>query len=361
MSNEKRPAWIHDIVTSVPPYEYDQNGFVREFMKEHVPGDRMTRAILHKIYSASGIGTRHSVIPDFTPDAESGFFFDQDSNAVRSPGTGVRNDLYKQWASALYVDVAKKLMSNTGTTASEVTHVITVSCTGFYAPGPDFDIVRQCGLSDSTRRYHIGFMGCYAAFPAMKLAQTICQAEPDAVILVVTTELCTLHLNFSADTDAMLSASVFADGAAGVLISTKTPTGPALRLEQFQTRLTPQGETDMAWTIGDHGFDMVLSSYVPEILQANLHTILDPIPTDITHWAIHPGGRAILDKVQQGLSLPEGALNPSRKVLFENGNMSSATILFVLKEMMSGKPGKLFAMAFGPGLTVETALMEKVG
>lgn len=353
-------TYIHDIVTAVPPYTYDQNGFVREFMKDHVPGDRMTKAILHKIYSASGIGTRHSVIPDFSPDEPSGLYFDKATNEVRSPGTGARNDLYKTWASALYVKVASELLANTGTAPEEVTHVITVSCTGFYAPGPDYDIVRQCGLNDTTRRYHIGFMGCYAAFPALKLAQTICTAEPDAVILVVTTELCTLHLNFSGDTDAMLSASVFADGAAGALVSNRSPKGRAMCLDSFQTRLTPQGEQDMAWTIGDHGFDMVLSAYVPEILQANLGDILSDLPDDIQHWAIHPGGRAILDKVEQGLSLPSDALNASRKVLHENGNMSSATILFVLKEMLHGEPGRILGMAFGPGLTVETAILESV-
>jgi predicted naringenin-chalcone synthase len=352
--------YIHDIVTAVPPFAYDQNGFVRDFMKEHVPGDRMTKAILHKIYSSSGIGTRHSVIPDFSPDEPSGLYFDKTTNEVRSPGTGARNDLYKAWASALYVKVASELLANTGTAPEEITHVITVSCTGFYAPGPDYDIVRQCGLKDSTRRYHIGFMGCYAAFPALKLAQTICQAEPNAVILVVTTELCTLHLNFSGDTDAMLSASVFADGSAGALVSTREPKGRAMRLDQFQTRLTPQGEEDMAWTIGDHGFDMVLSSYVPDILQANLPDVLSDLPDDVRHWAIHPGGRAILDKVEQGLSLPADSLAASRKVLHENGNMSSATILFVLKELMNAEPGRILGMAFGPGLTVETAILESV-
>lgn len=353
-------TYIHDIVTAVPPFAYNQNGFVREFMKEHVPGDRMTRAILHKIYSASGIGTRHSVIPDFSPEESSGIYFDKTANGVLSPGTGARNDLYKTWASSLFVKVASELLSNTGTAPEDITHVITVSCTGFYAPGPDYDIVRQCGLRDSTRRYHIGFMGCYAAFPALKLAQTICQAEPDAVILVVTTELCTLHLNFSGEPDAMLSASVFADGAAGALVSAKPPNGRALRLDGFQSRLIPQGEKDMAWTIGDHGFDMVLSSYVPDILQANLEDILTPAPENIRHWAIHPGGRAILDKVEKGLALPADALDASRKVLHENGNMSSATILFVLKEFMHREPGRLFGMAFGPGLTVETAFMECV-
>lgn len=353
-------AWIHNIVTDVPPVAYDQIGFVREFMKEHVPGDRMTKAILHKIYSASGIGTRHSVIPDFSDEGQTGLYFDRESKQILNPGTGARNALYKTWASKLFVNVAKTLLETTQTPPEAITHVITVSCTGFYAPGPDYDIVRQCGLHDSVRRYHIGFMGCYAAIPAMKLAQTICMAEPDAVILVVSVELCTLHLNFSGDTDAMLSASVFADGASGVLISTTKPASGGLKLGEFRTRLTPQGEEDMAWTIGDHGFDMVLSSYVPEILQSNLQDILAPLPSDITHWAIHPGGRAILDKVEQGLGLPETALWASRQVLHNYGNMSSATVLFVMKALMtSPEPGRMFAMAFGPGLTVETATFEK--
>lgn len=352
------PARILDIETKVPPYSYDQNGFVREFMKAHVPGDRMTRAILHKIYTSSGIRTRHSVIVDFKSEAEGGIFFDPASRTVLTPGTGRRNALYKTWAALLFTDVADALLDRNRIPRGQVTHVVTISCTGFYAPGPDYDIVRRCGLSDSVRRYHIGFMGCYAAFTGMKLAQTICQAEPDAVVLVVAVELCTLHLNFRNDTDAMLSASVFGDGAAGVVITARTDLGGGIELDTFGTMITNTGESDMAWTIGDTGFDMVLSSYIPDILQANLTTLVPNLPPDVDHWAIHPGGRAILDKIETGLALPEGALVHSRAVLSDYGNMSSATILFVLKRFLSGPPGQLVAMAFGPGLTVETATMR---
>lgn len=353
-----RPARIIDIRTQVPPHAYDQNGFVRDFMKTHVPGHRMTKAVLHKVYTSSGIGSRHSVIPDFMPDAEGGLFFDSETQAVKRPGTGDRNRLYKHWASRLYVGVARDLLANNRLAPDSITHVITVSCTGFYAPGPDYDIVRQCGLNDTVRRYHIGFMGCYAAFPGLKLAQTICQAEPDAVVMVVAVELCTLHLNFSGDTDAILSASVFADGAAGAIVSARPEHEGGLVLDTFGTHLTATGEADMAWTIGDSGFDMVLSSYIPDILQANLPMLLPDLPRKVDHWAIHPGGRAILDKIESGLGLPPEALANSRAVLSEYGNMSSATILFVLQRFLKAEPGTLVAMAFGPGLTVEMATMQ---
>lgn len=352
------PARILDIRTQVPPYAYDQNAFVRDFMKEHVPGDRMTKAVIHKVYTSSGIGTRHSVIPDFTPGAEGGLFFDPESGLVKRPGTGDRNRLYKEWASRLYVGVAEDLIRENGLDPASITHVITVSCTGFYAPGPDYDIVRQCGLNETTRRYHIGFMGCYAAFPGLKLAQTICQAEPDAMVLVVAVELCTLHLNFSGDTDAILSASVFADGAAGAIVTARPGHEKGILLDSFGTHLTATGERDMAWTIGDNGFDMVLSSYIPDILQANLPLLLPDLPAQVDHWAIHPGGRAILDKIENGLGLGPDALTHSRAVLSEYGNMSSATVLFVLRRFLNAEPGTLVAMAFGPGLTVETATMQ---
>jgi predicted naringenin-chalcone synthase len=353
-----RPARIIDIRTQVPPYVYEQNHFVREFMKTHVPGDRMTKAVLHRVYTASGIAQRHSVIPDFKPGSPGGLYYDAAAEQVKRPGTGDRNRLYKEWASRLYVGIAQDLLSENAVSPDAVTHVVTVSCTGFYAPGPDYDIVRRCGLRDTVRRYHIGFMGCYAAFPGLKLAQTICQAEPDAVVMVVAVELCTLHLNFAGEPDAMLSASVFADGGAGAIVTARTMGSAGLELGMFGTHLTATGESDMAWTIGDSGFDMVLSSYIPDILQSNLNLLLPDLPPHVDHWAIHPGGRAILDKIQSGLGLAPDALAHSRGVLSDYGNMSSATILFVLQRFLNERPGTLVAMAFGPGLTVETATMR---
>lgn len=357
---------IQDLATATPAHAYEQVPFVRDFMKAHVPGDRMTQAILHKIYGASGIATRHSCLPDFQDGSAGGPFFDRETGQVLRPGTGARNDLYTTHARELYVRVARELVERNGGPGA-VTHLVTVSCTGFYAPGPDYDIVNACGLRPDVRRYHIGFMGCYALFPALNLAKTICEAEPGANVLVVSVELCTLHLNFTNDTDAMLSASVFADGAAGAWVSAAEPTrAGTYRMGAFRTLLTGAGAADMAWSIGDHGFDMVLTTYVPDILHQHMPTLIPPRllesglgMEDVRHWAVHPGGRAILDKVSQGLGLAEDALDTPRRVLSRFGNMSSATIGFVLDEVRrGGEPGPVCAMAFGPGLTVETAVLQ---
>ena len=203
------------------------------------------------------------------------------------------------------------------------------------------------------------------------MAQAFCEADPDATVLVVCLELCTLHLKFQSDPDSLISASVFADGAAAAVVSARPPEDGrgALEMTAFATTLTPTGEEDMAWTVGDKGFDMVLSTYVPSIIEANLREALAPLfaevgltEEDIDHWAIHPGGRAILDKVEASLALAPDKLLPSREVLRDYGNMSSATVLFILQKLLAAPAvddEKVYAMAFGPGLTVESGLFTR--
>jgi predicted naringenin-chalcone synthase len=368
---------LHHLATAVPPASYPQAA-ARDVMKAWIGGDRRTDLLLQRIYARSGIERRHSVVEDFLgalPDDEvpaprrGGGFYVDDAGGFRDPGTAERNARYREEAGPLFVDVARRTLDGAeGFSARDVTHVITVSCTGFYAPGPDLDVVRGLGLRPGVERYHVGFMGCYAAFPALRMARAFCRAEPDAVVLVVAVELCTLHLQPSRDDDALIAASVFADGGAGALVSARPPRGPALTLESFADGLAPEGASDMAWTIGDHGFEMVLSAYVPQVVGekagAALQPLLDGTGTrrdEVRRWAVHPGGRAILDRLEEGLALPSDALAASRSVLARYGNMSSATVLFVLAEMMAepAPPGEpIVAMAFGPGLTVASGLLR---
>ena len=340
--------------------------------KQLEPGSKGAR-LAQKIYRSSGIDTRYSAIHDLGPGSGERLFFDKAGHFL-SPSTKVRNDLYTEKARPLFSKTAQDLLAGCQAFGPEdVTHVITVSCTGFFAPGPDFYVVKDLGLKPETQRFHIGFMGCYAAFPALKMAEAFCTADPDAVVLVVCLELCSLHLQPSEDIDDIIATSVFADGVGAALVSARNPdhSQPSLQIETFASTIAPDSESDMAWTIGDHGFDMVLSTYVPRILEANVSAIVDGLLSQkgllreaVHHWAIHPGGRAILDKVEEGLSLEKDALNPSRDVLSQYGNMSSATILFVLREMMKSavvRPNeRIYAMAFGPGLTVESALFKRV-
>lgn len=366
------PAFIQNIATVVPDGRFDQP-FMRDKMKEYVSSRPATRRIIHRLYSNSGIEKRHTVVNDFHSNGHPRLFF-KEEGALNTPSTKTRNNIYAHYAKNLFVEVATRLLENNpNVDKKDITHIITVSCTGFFAPGPAYEIVKRLELPESTQRFHVGFMGCFAVFPALKMAQAFCQADPDARVMIVSVELCTLHLQASEETDQLISASVFADGAAGAIVSSTEPQSGSnsYRINAFKTSIAREGEQDMAWTIGDTGFDMVLSTYVPDIIESNLQQALAPILTaygidysDIDRWAIHPGGRAILDKIEENLQLNKQGLAASRSVLANYGNMSSATILFVLNELLSAPANHseepTLAMAFGPGLTIESALLTKL-
>lgn len=340
--------------------------------QQHGAPSGQTTARGDRTYGDASIGGAMGEQPVAVLDDEP-LFRIQPDGTMRVPTTGERNALYTREARKLFTSAARGIFEERpDLQPASVTHVITVSCTGFYAPGPDLDIVNALGLSPATQRLHIGFMGCYAALPALRMANSITGNDPDAVVLIVAAELCTLHLKFESDTDSLLSTTVFADGCAAALVTggDTPPRDGALRIDQLHSLVTPNGAEDMAWTIGDHGFDMVLSSYIPDIIEGNLDSVLAPVwkgygltPDDISIWAVHPGGRAIVDKVQDALELSEVQVASSRKILREYGNMSSATVLFVLRDVMSqlrensAEEQRVLAMAFGPGLTVETGLM----
>jgi predicted naringenin-chalcone synthase len=364
-------AYIHNIATVVPEQSYEQN-FLRDRMKEYISDREATKRIIHRIYSKSGINKRHSVIHDFNSNGEARFFFEKDGS-MNTPSTGSRNQVYSEKAKQLFADTAIKTVDeHPSLEKKDITHIITASCTGFFAPEPGFEIIKQLGLSTEIERYHLGFMGCFAAFPAMKMAKSFCEADPDTNVLVICLELCSIHLQNSEATDSLISASVFADGAAGMIINNKKPeNGLGYELKQFSTSIAEKSENDMAWTIGDTGFDMVLSTYVPEIIKSNMGKAIRPLLNDyrlarehIRHWAIHPGGRAILDKVQNSLKLRDDQLISSRRTLANYGNMSSATILFVLADLLQSSSKNnsesVLAMAFGPGLTIESGLLSKI-
>jgi len=358
---------------------------VRDVFAQQPDLGRLAQRIVTTSFNVSGIDTRHTVIDELSLefDVADPVFFDRASGALLAPGTKARNDIYTREAAKLFVDVARKaLEADPDLGPADVTHVITVSCTGFHAPGPEYEIVRALGLSDAVQRFHLGFMGCYASMPALRAASQFCAADENAVVLVVSVELCTLHLRSSENPDTIVASSLFADGAAaGIVTARDLPsTTPALRLDRFHTAIAPEGEKDMAWTIGDSGFEMILSTAVPQIIGETIIGALRPlyaaedelsaafdaggVGDAVRHWAIHPGGRSILDKVQERMQLSDVQLHPAREVLRENGNMSSATVLFVLKRILDEEGAevgdRVSAMAFGPGLTAESALMTVV-
>ena len=342
---------------------------------------RLGQRLVGAAFDSSGIETRYTVLEELTLDRsfDDPLFFDQKELRILSPSTKARNEVYAEEGTKLFVEAARRaLAAAPGIEASDITHVVTASCTGFFAPGPDYKVVRALDLDPSVQRYHLGFMGCYAAFPALRSAKAFCDADPDAVVLVIAAELCSLHVRSSNNPDTIVGSSLFADGAAAAIVSARDIPldGPALSLDHFETVLTPVGEEAMAWNIGDEGFEMVLGTYVPHIIDDHIVGALEPLLardaslkgldySEIEHWAIHPGGRSILDKVEAKLGLTPEQLVPARETLRDYGNMSSATVLFVLKHILdqpaSEGNNRICSMAFGPGLTVETALLTRIG
>ncbi|WP_341941862.1 type III polyketide synthase [Microbacterium sp. LWH10-1.2] len=375
------PARLRSLQTIVPDTLLVQDE-VRDVFAAQPDIGRLAQRIVGASFNGSGIDTRHTVIDELslTADVADPVFFDRASGRLLSPGTRERNERYVREASRLFVEVARRAIAvDPDIEAADITHVVTVSCTGFHAPGPEYEIVRALGLPDGVQRYHLGFMGCYASMPALRAASQFCAADPEAVVLVVSVELCTLHLRSSEDPDTIVASSLFADGAAAGIVTARDLPTPvtALRLDRFHTAIAPEGEKDMAWTIGDNGFEMILSTAVPQIIGEAIIGALRPlyageqelleaydggeVSEAVQHWAIPPGGRSILDRVQERLHLSDDQLHPAREVLRVNGNMSSATVLFVLRSILEQEDSRdgdrVAAMAFGPGLTAESALM----
>ncbi|HXH35419.1 MAG TPA: type III polyketide synthase [Plantibacter sp.] len=369
---------VRSIGTAVPPTILRQDE-IRDVFRDQPDRSRLAQRLIGAAFDGSAIETRHTVIDEFdgVDTSLAAVYYDADRRLVLAPPTGARNDTYIEHAPPLLLEAARRALDAApGITAADVTHVVTASCTGFFAPGPEYVLVRDLGLPATTERYHLGFQGCFAAFPALRAAQAFCDARPDAVVLVVCVELCSIHLRSSDDPDVILASSVFADGAAAAVVSARPgdPAAPVLEFDGWSTALVPDGESDMAWTIGDHGFEMVLSAAVPKLIGEHLESALEPLLATvdgdvsldaIDRWAVHPGGRSILDKVQQRLGLSDDLLEPSRAVLREQGNMSSATVLFILQRLLEGaSPGtdeRICALAFGPGLTIESALLRLSG
>jgi predicted naringenin-chalcone synthase len=359
-------VYIHHIECQVPQTYYTQDVLMEKY-KSWLNGSEKTNRYIEIIYKESGIEKRHSVIADLQD-----FYCGSEPMSSQGPTTKSRNDLFTAATKEMSVNLARQAVLDChDIDYGDITHLIVVSCTGFFNPGPDYEIIHKLRLNKNVQRYSVGFMGCYAAFPGLRLAHAICQADPNATVLMLAVELCTLHAQHKDDLDSILGSALFGDGAAAVIISSKPPQNeqPVFRLEHFESTLIPDSEDDMAWTIGDAGFEMVLSQYIPKIIQANITEILEPMLArrgmtvpDIQHWAVHPGGKLILDKIESAMRL-NGRLQPSRTVLREYGNMSSPTILFVLKEILrqpcNGCNEPVLSMAFGPGLTVEVGFLTK--
>jgi alpha-pyrone synthase len=321
---------------------------------EKMLADPQLRMVFRRMVRRANIAHRYSCLD---PQKGSGQFSSHDAQEFyrlgNFPDTARRMQLFEQSAPVLMRKAVDRLALNEKERSS-ITHVLVTCCTGLYAPGLDFEIVDHVGLSAGVERTMVGFMGCYAAINALKLARHIVRSDPKAAVLMVNLELCTLHLQETQELEQVLSFLIFADGAAASLI---TACEQGFALDSFKAVTVPETRGLITWKIRGMGFDMLLSGQVPAELVRALHEGELMAERDgIDLWAVHPGGRSILDAVENGLELPVGALAASREVLSCFGNMSSATVMFVLQRMMQeARPGQRgCAMSFGPGLTAET-------
>jgi alpha-pyrone synthase len=353
-------AYINRIATAVPEHDVHQ-AFVD--FADGMLEDPRVKPVFQRMAQRSGISNRYSVL---TPDRErqtTEFTINAHEFYTRGsfPGTAKRMDVFERFAPPLARRGLDALALSEGERRG-VTHVIVTSCTGLYAPGLDFDIVDHLGLDTNVERTMIGFMGCYAAINGLKMARHIVRSQPAAKVIAVNLELCTLHLQETQELEQVLSFLVFGDGCAAALVSAE-PVG--FRMEGFRSVMIPGTRELITWRIRELGFDMLLSGKVPgeigKALAAGSGEVLGGVRVeDVALWGVHPGGKSVLDAVERGLGLGGDALKASREVLERFGNMSSATVMFVLERLLrEAKAGELgCAMSFGPGLTAETMMFK---
>ena len=361
-------SYITSIGTANPDHCFQQQAianFMVKAMNLSVDEARKLRAL----FRATGIETRCSVLSDY--GREIGFEFFTDNELVEPfPSTQQRMEVFKKHALHLSLAAVNKCIEKIPSIQKkEITHLVVVSCTGMYAPGLDIDLVNALGLNSSISRTCINFMGCYAAFNGLKLADLFCSSEKNAKVLMVCTELCTIHFQKENTENNILANALFADGSAALLVEAQPRKGINLKPMAFHCDLAAEGEQDMAWTIGDWGFEMKLTSYVPDVIHNGIKkltkSLLEKISqnlSDVSYFAIHPGGKKILEVIEEELGLTKLQNRAAYDVLREYGNMSSPTVLFVLKEIMNDlndAPANILGAAFGPGLTMETFLCTK--
>jgi predicted naringenin-chalcone synthase len=366
------PSYVGAIGTANPVHRIAQ-ARIADFMARALQFGAADTRKLQALYRVSGIEQRYSVLPDYDRPNGEYTFFPNTPDLEPFPGVGQRMAVYRREALPLATQAVRSCLQQVPSLApGSITHLVTVSCTGMYAPGLDIELVQALGLRPDVRRTCVNFMGCYAAVNALKLADAFCRADATARVLVVSVELCTLHFQKSPEEDHLVSNALFGDGAAACLVLGQPLPAPApsLALQAFHCGLEPDGHDDMAWHINDFGFEMTLSSYVPKLIQRGIgrltEQLLEKLPvrlSDIHAFAIHPGGRKILETVETALGLSHDDNRHAYHVLRNYGNMSSATVLYVLREVLAhatpanhGTP--VLSFAFGPGLTMEAMLLQ---
>lgn len=354
---------IVSIATKVPEFKYDQHTLFN-FADKVYSKDAIESRKLRFFYNYSGIESRYSVLPDFDPEKNKRLMFSENEDLEPHPTLEKRMDIFKNTAAdlacAAIIDCIKDKIDK-----DKITHLITVSCTGMSAPGMDLQVIEKLKLSSEIVRLSVNFMGCYAAVHGLKIADAFCKADKNANVIVVCTELCTIHFQKEITQDNITSSLLFGDGSAAVLINSSDEKG--IKLENFYSEISKEGEKDMSWQLSGSGFLMTLSGYVPQLINQDFNKVCSKALKksnkeieDVTHWCVHPGGKKILEAIEKSLEKKKDDFKYSYEILRDYGNMSSPTILFVLEKIFSElkenntEKALIFGAAFGPGITTET-------
>ncbi len=357
---------IISIGTAVPPHSFSQKDVIP--MMQKIYGlDATEGRKLAFMYRQSDIETRYTVLADYTqPDEKLWNFISAPDDPL--PNLDERMKIYNREALPLSIMAINDCLQDK-LNVKEITHIITVSCTGMSAPGLDLQIAEAMDMKPEVFRTSVNFMGCYGAVHALKLAKLICDSTPNSNVLIVATEFCTIHFQKEYTPDSASGTILFSDGSAAVLVSNKIQSEKKLLLTDFYSKVAYKGKKDMAWELSHRGFIITLSSYIPDLIEQDISALVAEATQhsglsikDITHWCIHPGGKKILTAIQKQLGLNIDDMRFSKDILSRYGNMSSPTVLFVLKEILDSlndAPANIFGTAFGPGLTMETFLCTK--
>jgi prepilin-type processing-associated H-X9-DG protein len=325
---------------------------------------------LPAVYGGSGIDRRHlafepQVIDDIVhgTTVSGSCFLPKGTLEDRGPTTAQRMEHYAERAGALALRASRHALKQARLAPGDITHLVTVSCTGFRAPGVDVELIKGLELPATTPRTHLGFMGCHGALNGLRVARAFTGADPAARVLLCATELCGIHYHYNWEPQKMVANALFADGSAAVVGAAAGP-ADAWRVAASGACVFPDSADAMTWTVGNHGFVMTLSKGVPGLIAAHLRPWLERwlagqglTPADVASWAIHPGGPRILEAVEEALGLPREATHVAREVFAVHGNMSSPTVLFIVDELRRrNAPRPCVALGFGPGLAAEAAL-----
>ncbi len=355
---------ITSIATGVPAHKYLQTDLLA-FADKAYNNSEIDSRKLKFLYGKSGISHRHSVLPDFFADIAEPELFSPHHTPLPVPDISKRMSIFNNYAPALSAETINKCISGK-IDQSEITHLITVSCTGISAPGLDLQVMELMKLPNNIIRTSVNFMGCYAAVHAMKIADAFCKVSEEANVVIVCTEFCTIHFQNEPTIDNLTASLLFGDGCAAMLMQGNGKL-KGVQIENFFSHVSFEGKKDMAWEVSSKGFLMTLSGYVPDLIKADFEKLVlsalaktGRSKEDVTDWCIHPGGAKILEAISDSLGLKKKALDNSYEVLRDYGNMSSPTVLFVLEKILNATrtdpSGEkvVFGAAFGPGLTMET-------